>query len=71
MKPPTCEHFIPLDRRKEIDVIWIGNWGDEERTAELDEFLDPPASSDAGLRVWCMVCAIQMSRCRSWSGGQH
>ena len=24
------------------DVVWIGNWGDEERTAELDEFLFTP-----------------------------
>jgi spore maturation protein CgeB len=25
------------------DLIWIGNWGDEERTAELQEFLVQPA----------------------------
>ena len=25
------------------DLIWIGNWGDEERTAELREFLIEPA----------------------------
>lgn len=24
------------------DAVWIGNWGDEERTAELDEFLIEP-----------------------------
>jgi spore maturation protein CgeB len=24
------------------DLVWIGNWGDEERTAELDEFLFTP-----------------------------
>jgi spore maturation protein CgeB len=24
------------------DIVWIGNWGDEERTAELDEFLMQP-----------------------------
>lgn len=24
------------------DVIWVGNWGDEERTAELEEFLIQP-----------------------------
>jgi spore maturation protein CgeB len=24
------------------DVVWIGNWGDEERTAELEEFLVGP-----------------------------
>src|SRR5579884_759059 len=27
---------------KERDLIWIGNWGDDERTAELDEFLFCP-----------------------------
>lgn len=26
----------------EADVIWIGNWGDEERTAELETFLLEP-----------------------------
>ena len=31
--------------RKQRDLVWIGNWGDEERTAELDEFLIRPAKS--------------------------
>jgi spore maturation protein CgeB len=26
------------------DLIWIGNWGDDERTAEIDQFLIRPAS---------------------------
>jgi spore maturation protein CgeB len=30
--------FRPLDRPREQDVVWIGNWGDEERTRELREF---------------------------------
>jgi spore maturation protein CgeB len=30
------------------DVVWIGNWGDEERTGELSEFLLRPAR-DLGL----------------------
>lgn len=30
--------FRPLDRPKEQDVVWIGNWGDEERTQELRAF---------------------------------
>lgn len=25
------------------DIVWVGNWGDEERTAELNEFLLGPA----------------------------
>jgi spore maturation protein CgeB len=29
-------------RQAEGDVVWIGNWGDEERTAELHRFLIDP-----------------------------
>ncbi|HVM18138.1 MAG TPA: glycosyltransferase [Gaiellaceae bacterium] len=36
--------FRPLpDVEREGDVVWVGNWGDEERTAELHEFLLRPA----------------------------
>ncbi len=28
--------------RKDKDLVWIGNWGDDERTAELREFLIEP-----------------------------
>lgn len=28
---------------RERDLVWIGNWGDEERTRELQEFLFEPA----------------------------
>jgi spore maturation protein CgeB len=38
--------FQPLARPKEIDVAWIGNWGDDERTQELHEFLIRPAAAD-------------------------
>jgi spore maturation protein CgeB len=38
-------HFFPHDAPKDTDVIWIGNWGDEERTRELQEFLITPASA--------------------------
>jgi len=35
--------FKPLPARtREGDLVWIGNWGDEERTAELHEFLLEP-----------------------------
>jgi spore maturation protein CgeB len=27
------------------DVVWVGNWGDEERTAELEEFLIQPVTA--------------------------
>ena len=40
-------HFFPREAPKDTDVVWIGNWGDEERTKELVEFLMSPA---AGLR---------------------
>lgn len=32
-----------LGRERSGDLIWIGNWGDDERTAELHEFLIGPA----------------------------
>ena len=34
--------FRPVDGQKHGDVIWIGNWGDDERTSELHEFLLQP-----------------------------
>lgn len=37
-------HFHPLDEKREIDLLWIGNWGDEERTRELQEYLVSPVS---------------------------
>ncbi len=36
--------FKPLPEiARESDLVWIGNWGDGERTAELHEFLLEPA----------------------------
>ncbi len=37
-------HFFPAPVDKDIDVTWVGNWGDEERTRELEEFLIAPAA---------------------------
>ena len=35
--------FMPLPgRTPEADLVWIGNWGDEERSAELHEYLLEP-----------------------------
>ena len=31
-----------LEAKKQCDVVWIGNWGDDERSAELTEFLIGP-----------------------------
>lgn len=30
--------FRPMEREKDSDVLWIGNWGDEERSEELRRF---------------------------------
>ncbi|HWR34754.1 MAG TPA: glycosyltransferase [Clostridia bacterium] len=37
--------FHPLNAPKTADVVWIGNWGDDERTRELMEFLVQPAAA--------------------------
>jgi spore maturation protein CgeB len=42
--------FAPRDATPEGDLVWIGNWGDEERTAEIDEFLLTPVRT-LGLRA--------------------
>jgi len=35
-------HFQPLRAQHDFDLLWIGNWGDEERTQELREFFVDP-----------------------------
>ncbi|HZU29513.1 MAG TPA: glycosyltransferase [Candidatus Angelobacter sp.] len=45
------EQFRPLRREKNTHLVWVGNWGDEERTAELREFLIEPALSLHDYRV--------------------
>ena len=43
--------FRPMpDQPHEGDLIWIGNWGDDERTAELHEYLLEPIR-DLGLNA--------------------
>jgi spore maturation protein CgeB len=43
--------FRPLaGRPREGDLVWVGNWGDDERTAELGEFLVEPVRA-LGLRA--------------------
>jgi spore maturation protein CgeB len=38
--------FHPIeDVEPEDDLVWIGNWGDEERTAELQTFLFEPVTA--------------------------
>jgi spore maturation protein CgeB len=36
--------FFPSNVQRTSDLIWVGNWGDEERTRELYEYLIGPAS---------------------------
>jgi spore maturation protein CgeB len=45
------ERFKPLNLLKQNDVIWVGNWGDEERSRELSEFLIRPAAVEPRRRV--------------------
>jgi spore maturation protein CgeB len=44
-------HFRPMPERQAIDVLWIGNWGDEERTGELMEFLVKPITALPNLKA--------------------
>jgi spore maturation protein CgeB len=44
-------NFRPLDGEKSTDVVWVGNWGDEERTQELQEFLIGPAAALRGHKI--------------------
>lgn len=37
--------FHPLVAEKEGDLVWIGNWGDGERSAEIEEFLVRPCQA--------------------------
>src|SRR5207248_6767087 len=38
--------FRPLpDHARDADLVWIGNWGDDERTEELREFLIEPVKA--------------------------
>jgi spore maturation protein CgeB len=42
--------FRPMGGERDRDLVFVGNWGDEERTAELNEFLLEPAR-DLGLNA--------------------
>jgi len=37
--------FFPREVEKEIELLWIGNWGDDERSRELREFLLDPVGT--------------------------
>ena len=40
-------------REREGDLVWIGNWGDEERTAELQRVPDRAGAATRALRARC------------------
>ena len=42
--------FRPLYAEKEGDIVWIGNWGDEERSDEIRSYLIDPVR-ELGLRA--------------------
>jgi spore maturation protein CgeB len=46
-----AEVFTPRPAKRNSDVLWIGNWGDEERTQELMEFMVRPAAALPGRKV--------------------
>jgi spore maturation protein CgeB len=46
------------------DLVWIGNWGDDERTAELREFLLVPARR---LRLQGSIHGVRYPRRARWS----
>jgi spore maturation protein CgeB len=49
--------FRPIyDVERQGDVVWVGNWGDEERTEELYEFLLKPLES---LRLKACVYGVR------------
>jgi spore maturation protein CgeB len=37
--------FYPHARPVEADLVWVGNWGDEERSQQLQEFLIEPVQA--------------------------
>jgi CRISPR-associated Cas5-like protein len=41
----TCRFKPLLPAARQGDLIWIGNWGDDERSAELHEFLISPVKA--------------------------
>jgi len=38
-KAADVDHFFPRSTIRRNQLVWIGNWGEQERTSELDEFL--------------------------------
>jgi len=49
-------HFQPIASKDSAGISWIGNWGDEERTRELHEFLISPVKA---LRTDAVVYGVR------------
>jgi spore maturation protein CgeB len=41
----TCLFHPPAQEKERMGLVWIGNWGDDERSAELESFLFRPAQT--------------------------
>jgi spore maturation protein CgeB len=41
----TALFYPRITNRTDGDLVWVGNWGDDERTAELDEFVLRPVGA--------------------------
>ncbi len=48
--------FRPTDGLREGECVWIGNWGDEERSEELQEFLVEPIRR---LKLRCTIHGVR------------
>jgi spore maturation protein CgeB len=48
--------FYPRSATCEGDLVWVGNWGDDERVRELDEFLIEPAQD---LRLKTLIHGVR------------
>jgi hypothetical protein len=58
--------FKPMPANSyEGDLVWIGNWGDDERTKELFEFLIQPVK-ELKLKAKFMGCVIPIMQKKRW-----
>lgn len=53
---PRIFRPLPCDQAQKRELIWIGNWGDDERAAELREFLFAPA---AAMKLRCRIHGVR------------
>lgn len=52
--------FKPIDyQEKKNDIVWIGNWGDEERSSELHDYIFEPVRQ---LQLKCNVYGVRYSQ---------